>query len=170
MNCPVCQAPDLSDDLSNCPHCGSDLDVLRMTRRIVRQSKNFKGLAIIASILFAAILIVWLLSLASGDKADETAASEDKPETSAMQADYSKAVQENETLKIEVAQLKKQLAEKEVEAKKRIKEYQVREGESLFGISRSVYGNGFRYVDLAADNEIDDPSRIYAGQKLIIYY
>ncbi|MBC8489845.1 MAG: LysM peptidoglycan-binding domain-containing protein [Bacteroidetes bacterium] len=48
--------------------------------------------------------------------------------------------------------------------------YIVNEGETLFSIAKKIYGNGFKYVDLAKDNNIQDPDIIVVGQKLTIYY
>ena len=44
----------------------------------------------------------------------------------------------------------------------------VKAGENLYTISKLYYGNGMRYDQIAADNNIADPASIVKGQKLLI--
>ncbi len=76
----------------------------------------------------------------------------------------------NNSLKKENGELKERLKTLAVEKANRKKEYKVLYGETLYGISRKVYGNGYKYVDLAKDNDIEKPDKLAAGQTLIIYY
>jgi nucleoid-associated protein YgaU len=139
-----------------------------MTRKIDKVSNGRLTFGIVASILFIAILIIWLISGISGITAEKPPA--EKTAVSVQPDELKKLKDQNTDLRRENDDLKKQLAAFKTEKEKRKKEYVVREGETLFGIARRTYGNGFKYIDLANDNDIQDPATILAGQKLIIYY
>jgi len=47
-------------------------------------------------------------------------------------------------------------------------EYVVQAGETLFDISRKFYNDVTKVAEIVAANEITDPDKIYAGQKLIL--
>lgn len=46
--------------------------------------------------------------------------------------------------------------------------YTVKKGETLFDIAVKVYGDGYRWGELARANKIRNPNHIEAGQKLVI--
>ncbi|MBU0671845.1 MAG: S-layer homology domain-containing protein [Candidatus Margulisbacteria bacterium] len=46
--------------------------------------------------------------------------------------------------------------------------YIVREGDSLLGIAMRYYGDPYKYLEIAEFNNIEDPSDIHAGQKILI--
>lgn len=168
MTCPVCQSSGLPDDINKCPQCESDLEAFYMTRKIDRLSNNRLTFGIVASILFIAVLILWFITGMLGKTAEEPP--EEKAVVYVQPDDLKKLEDQNTNLKNENEDLKKQMAALKTEKEKRKKEYVILEGETLFGIARRVYGNGFKYVDLAKENNIQDPAKILAGQKLIIYY
>ena len=44
----------------------------------------------------------------------------------------------------------------------------VSSGDSLYAIAQKYYGDGNRYTEIAAANNITNPNMIYEGQELII--
>lgn len=178
MNCPVCGTSALSDDLKKCPQCESDLETFQMTKKIDQVSGFRFWYSVVVTVFFAALLIVWIITGLSDNSEEPSGIEALKEENARMEYSLQNLETENKQLKNEVKELKENVIEKKIEKKeenkqengKRNKEYIVQNGESLFGIARKVYGNGFRYVDLAKDNNIEDPTSIQTGQKLIIYY
>lgn len=170
MKCPVCQAPDLPDDQKQCAQCGSDLQAFHLTRKIEKSNKNRLGFGLAASLLFLALLVVWVFTGLPGQSANNELLPEDIVESAGLQEEVSQLQATNEELNKKLEQLNQQMATMVPKPPERSKEYVVRNGESLFGIARKVYGNGFRYEDLARDNGIKHPERIRTGQKLTIYY
>ncbi len=170
MKCPVCQADGLPDELDQCPQCESRLDVFHLTRRIAQARNRLFSITVVMAIVLVAVILYWLLS-APGTKPPENPAVDAAiSENASLKAELNKVNGERDRLLKEVAALKQAPANNEETPAKRTKEYVVQNGETLFGIARKVYGNGFRYKDLARDNNLQDPSHIYTGQKLIIYY
>jgi len=47
-------------------------------------------------------------------------------------------------------------------------QYTVSEGDTLWNIAENAYGDGFKWVDIAKDNNIENASTIEKGQKLNI--
>jgi LysM repeat protein len=168
MNCPVCQAKGLPDELKKCPQCESDLEVFQLTRKIAKGRNTLLSITIITAILFIAVLLFWVLSQSSDNIAPEEA-EHLRTENADLKAELENVSADKVRLLEEVEALKQEVARVEQEPVKREKEYTVREGESLYGIARKMYGNGFRYVDIARDNNIKDPDMIRAGQKLKIH-
>ena len=169
MNCPVCQAKGLPDELKKCPQCESDLEVFQLTRKIARGRNTLLSITIITAILLIAVLLYWLLSGTIGS-IDTEEIDRLKMENANLKEALENVNTEKARLLKEVETLKQEAVMEEEEPRKRVEEYTVREGESLYGIARKVYGNGFRYIDLARDNNIKDPDRIQAGQKLKIHH
>ena len=48
------------------------------------------------------------------------------------------------------------------------KTYTVKSGDHLWAIAEKIYGSGYNWVDLANANNLENPSIIYAGTKLIV--
>lgn len=170
MECPICKAPKVPDNLKSCPQCHSDIEAFRLADKIEKTSKSRLNFGIIASALFIIALAGWLITTGfSRSKGDDR-----QPITETdlvnLKADLKKLQHSNQSLLEENKSLKEKLVDKQAEQEKRKKEYVVQEGESLYTIARKVYGNGYKFVDLAKDNNISDPSKLMTGQKLIIYY
>jgi len=171
MKCPVCSSSGIPDEVNQCPQCLSDLEAFQLTGKIEKTNKSSYVIAIVTSLLFLIILVVWIVSFFYENKnLKDTEVTTTSTEAVQMKADYDKAIANNNSLKKENEELKERLKTLAVEKAKRKKEYKVQEGETLYSISRKVYGNGYKYVDLAKDNNIQEPSKLIAGQTLIIYY
>ena len=170
MKCPVCQAEGLPDELDQCPQCESRLDVFQVTRRIARGRNRLLSVTVILAIVLVALLLYWLLQGPAERPKDDRVNQAAISQTASLKAELKKLSDEKEQLLKEVSDLKEALAQKPEEPAKRKKEYIVQNGETLFSIARKVYGNGFRYVDIAKDNNLNDPAQITTGQKLIVYY
>jgi len=170
MNCPVCNSSNLNDELKSCPECQSDLEAFQLTQSIDKTSKNRLNFGIIASVLFIVVLIFWLVTGFTGKPADPETSEEMQTEETQTQTERDQLKAEYDQLATENSQLKKQVTELKEQTKKKQKEYVVKEGESLFTIARKIYGNGYKYLDLAKDNNIENPDNLRAGQKLIVYF
>ena len=170
MECPVCNTQQVSDDLKSCPQCQSDLEALHLVDKIERTSRSRLTLGIIASSLFVIVIAAWLITTGfSNSKINNKPAITDT-QAAALRADLEKLKQLNQSLSEENRHLNNQLINQQAEKENRKKVYVVQAGETLFTISRKVYGNGYKYMDLAKVNNISNPEQLMTGQKLIIYY
>jgi cell division protein FtsB len=171
MKCPVCSSSGIPDDHSQCPQCLSDLEAFQLTGQIQKTSKSSFVMAIVSSLLFIIILLAWIFSFFYQNEDVKSAdVKTESNEAIQMKGDYDKAIADNNSLKKENGELKERLKTLAVEKVKRKKEYKVLDGETLYGISRKVYGNGYKYVDLAKENNIQEPDKLKVGQTLVIYY
>lgn len=171
MKCPVCLSAGIPDDANQCPQCLSELEAFHLTGRIKKANNTRKVVAIIASSLFLIVLFAWVFTfffVRSDQESSEPP--EASNETIQLKADNEKLLANYNSLKKENEELKERLKTLAIEKANRKKDYKVLYGETLYGISRKVYGNGFKYVDLAKDNNIKDPAVLQAGQTLVIYY
>ncbi len=91
-------------------------------------------------------------------------------EFSDLKTELENVKNDNIKLKVKIKELSENLADTEKANVKREKTHIIQEGETLFNIAKKVYGNGYKYIDLAKDNNISDPNVIVVGQELIIYY
>lgn len=167
MQCPVCNKSGIPDGVVSCPECHSDLQSLNLLDQIGKIHKNRLYLSVTLAILLIAVVIVWIIT-GPGVKSSEISAS--PPAGSAASADQALVQDlraEIATLKVNNEKLSDELAQLKT---KKETEYMVKEGESLFMIARKIYGNGFKYTEIATANNISDPDRILTGQKLKIYY
>ncbi len=171
MECPVCHTDGLAEDAVTCPHCHSDLEAFHLSEKIHKTSKNRLIFGYIISALFLIALVAWIISCLGSFN------NEKKPDESIVQNEVAR-------LQNEVAQLKKQNemmavrnkeltdkvnAEMKEKAQKKTT-YVVGEGETLYRIARKIYGNGYKYKEIAEENNIENPDMIIVGQKLTIRY
>jgi len=169
MECPVCNSPGLADELKKCPQCSADFEAFQLTKKIEQTGKNRLLFGWIAAILFFLVLIALVVFFVITPKADQPSEQEAQ-EVVLLKADFDKVKKQNESLLAKNNELTAQLNKKVEEKAKREKTYVVESGETLFIIARKVLGNGYKYQDIAKDNNISDPDIITTGQKLVIYY
>ncbi|MBN1340349.1 MAG: LysM peptidoglycan-binding domain-containing protein [Bacteroidales bacterium] len=167
MQCPVCNKSGIPEEAITCPECQSDLQSLHLIEKIDKSHRNRLYLSVILAVALLLVAAAWIFtglnrsshgtkeSVDAGNAliTESTVMSELKAENAALAA-------ANEKLTAEITQLK---AKKETG-------YVVKEGESLFTIARKIFGNGFRYTEIAEANNIADPNKIVVGQKLKILY
>jgi len=171
MECPVCNASGLPDNAKKCTKCNSDLEAFLLTQKINKSTRNRLNFGIIAATLFVILLIVWIISLTIQTNTDEKDSGvTEVQEFSGINAELENVKNENIKLKAENSELSQKLTEATTPEPRREETYIIKEGETLFSIARKIYGNGLKYVDLAKDNNIQEPDKLIAGNKLIIYY
>lgn len=169
MDCPVCNSSGVTDESKKCPHCNADLEAFQLTRKIEKSSKNNLLFGWIAAILFFCALIVLIVFFVMTPTANQPS-EKDSQELTQLKTELDKTQKQNEALLIKNKELTSQMDKKVEEKTKREKIYVVKAGESLFTIARKVLGNGYKYTDIAKDNNISDPDILITGQKLVIYY
>lgn len=165
MECPVCKKSGLSEDVFTCPECKSDLSVLQTFGKVRKTSRTRLILAIVLGIVLLLVVVAWIISWPSAGSEEDVriAAAEEQVAT----PDETRRTAGLEQLREENARLKREL--EELQAKEEAS-YTINYGETLFGIARKIYGNGFKYRDIAEINNIENPDSITAGRKLTIYY
>lgn len=168
MDCPVCNSSGIADESKNCPHCHADFEAFQLTKQIEKTSKGRLLFAWIASILFIVVLVVLIYMLMLPKT--NVIAEKDTQELAQLKTELDQSKKQNESLLAENNELKAQLDKKTEEKAKREQIYVVSAGETLFSIARKVLGNGYKYKDIAKDNNISDPDILIVGQKLVIYY
>jgi len=169
MDCPVCNSSGIAEESKKCPHCSADFEALQLTKKIERTGKNRLLLGWIATILFFLVLIALVVFFVITPKANQAMEHESQEETQ-LKIEIDKVKKQNESLLAKNKELNSQLNKKVEEKAKREKTYVVESGETLFSIARKVLGNGYKYQDIAKDNNISNPDILTSGQKLIIYY
>ena len=169
MDCPVCNSSGITDESKKCPHCNADFEAFQLTKKLEQTGKNRLLFGWIATILFFLVLIALVAFFMITPKADQPSEQETQ-EISLLKADLDKVKKQNESLLTKNNELSAQLNKKVEEKAKREKIYVVESGETLFTISRKILGNGYKYQDIAKDNNISDPDILITGQKLVIYY
>ena len=167
MECPVCKKSGLPEEIRNCPECNSDLSSLQTLSQVEKTSKSRFILFLIFLILFFVVLAAWLITGLQKNDAELVATTEIKTEQSESGDETDNLKKEIDLLKSENVSLSNQIAEL---SKKKEKIYTVQEGETLFFIARKIYGNGYKYEDIAKTNNISDPNVLLVGQKLKILY
>lgn len=171
MDCPVCKSSGISEDARNCPQCNSDLEGLNLLKRIEKSNKNRFNFGIVMFVLLVVTIAVWLITLTLARNSDRDIDNIAEVEKfSDLKSELERSKNEILKLKSEKKELSNQLSEVITEKENRVETYIVKEGETLFTIARRVYGNGYKYVDLAKDNNIDAANSIVAGQELKIHY
>jgi cell division protein FtsB len=114
--------------------------------------------------LIASIAIFIVLCLFGPDENEQAKAAEQpemqalKSENEQLSANYNKLLEEKESLEKEL-QLAKQ---------NQYISHTIQKGEYLIEIAEKYWGDGSFYMKLAADNCIEDPDFIIAGNELII--
>ncbi len=171
MDCPVCHSTLPSDASNKCPNCNADLDGILLTYKIEQTAKRRLLYGAITTALLAIFVLLWIIiGVSSGNSEANRNKDTSLEEFSDMKAKLEESKNENIKLKVENKDLTEKLKNIENEIASRHETYIVQPGESLFVIARKILGNGYKYVDIAKDNNISDPNKLVAGQQLIINY
>jgi len=156
---------EIDENISVCPNCNSDLDLLNNIKLV---SKNNRTNKLILVLIFIALIISILFSFHISNKNKFN-----KNENNNVVFEQLK--KKNDSLKIEIAYIKKLNTDtlKMTENKNPIKneaidEYVVQKNDNLWLIAQKIYGDGFKYKDIAIENKIEKPYEIMIGSKLLI--
>jgi len=171
MDCPICNFREITEPTMVCPRCNSDLEAILLTRKIGRKNMNLIVFGIIVSALAFVCLVFLIIGIINkGDMTKKSEITMTPEEVTALKGDIENIRAVNSELQITNTDLLSKLSAMEKANAKREQIYLVREGESLFNIARKILGNGYKYLDIARDNNITDPDKLLTGQKLIIFY
>ena len=170
MDCPLCDYKGLGEDTNNCPSCNADLSAYRALDAVEvsmnRQKRKPMLFLILFIIAFVASIAIFIVLCVLGPKeTDKEEIALENTEIQAVKAENNQLVADLEKLKGENARLKEQLSEAR---KKQLVTHVVKKGETLFIIAEKYFGDGNKYMKLAADNHLDDPDMIFTGTELII--
>lgn len=168
MNCPVCNSSGIAENAKKCPQCSADFEALQLMKQIEQTSKTRLMFGWIAAILFLIVLGIFIIFMMKSET--DQPSEKETQELSQLKTDLDNVKKENESLLMKNNELTAQLNKKNEEKAKREKIYVVQAGETLFSIARKVLGNGYKYADIAKDNNISDPDILITGQKLVIYF
>ena len=173
MSCPLCKAPDVSEDASSCSACGSDLSTFKHLKVIVKNRSTMK----ITNLTLAGMLLLALAGLGFTYMSAETAPPKPEPapvvDNTEMEQRLAKKDEQIAELTAELDELTATLnsAEDDTEDSDyngKFTVHIVQKGESMWGISETYHGHGFKHEDMAGHNELDDPHFIKVGDTLII--
>jgi nucleoid-associated protein YgaU len=170
MNCPLCDYKGLADDVQNCPSCNADLSAYRSLDDVERAMQKQKKLTLLFIILFFVALIacaaIYFLVPTGADATTKEVTEQTQAEDQALKAENEKLNAEIITLQSDISRLESELmAAKE----KQLTTHTIIWGETLYSLAEDYYGNGEKYLKLAADNCIEDPDFIIAGTELNIF-
>ncbi|MBM3437287.1 MAG: LysM peptidoglycan-binding domain-containing protein [Bacteroidetes bacterium] len=171
MNCPICNFAEITEHISACPQCKSDLEAIHLSLKMGRKSRFITIFSIVASalaIIFLAFLVMGFIN--KGDLTKKNNSGMTEEEILAIKGDLENVRAVNNDLQITNSELLLKISTLEKASVKKEQTYVVKEGESLFVIARKILGNGYKYFDIARDNNITDPDKLKTGQTLIIYY
>lgn len=171
MECPVCKSSGISVDSRKCPQCNADLEALLLLKKVEKSTNKWRTFGITLVVLLVLVVVGCILSFClnteSGDDIQNVAEVE---KFSDLKTELETSKNEVLKLKSKNNELSEQLAQIETKKAERVKSYIVQEGETLFSIARKVYGNGYKFVDLAKENQIDIADNIVVGQEIKIHY
>lgn len=158
-NCPICNKaglPDYTKSQVVCPQCNSDLKAFLLLDYI---SEPKKGSFQTYALLGLALLTVLFLGLFVKSNID-------KKEILATNIVLKDSIS---TLKSEKLALEKPKEEPQIiESKEVTVKYVVKKGDYPYKISQFFYGDGNKYKQIEADNDLEQPYTLKVGQILLI--
>lgn len=166
MNCPVCNS-GLSEGAMTCSSCNSDLESYSHIENLDTQvKKNIQVIRILGGLLLLFIILcAWMLSKNPGVSVQKPANGDE----------IAKLKNENSQLQTAINELKKLMEEKDkqlqttpAENKTSSAIHIVTNGESLWTIAVKELNDGNKYLQIAKDNNIQDPNKISTGMELKI--
>lgn len=158
MKCPVC-GHELSEPLPRiCPHCGADLSLNVNVRNLCREVKrNYRLLLALVLVLLAVTLVSLII------RRPAPAGQATQPSDS-LQFYRQQIALLNDSL----TYYRSKIATFTVAPASAAEEYIIQPGDNLWLIAERLLGDGFKYLQIARDNQIADPSAIEVGQKIIV--
>jgi nucleoid-associated protein YgaU len=157
-NCPICNKAGLPDYTKNstvCPQCNSDLKSFLLLHSI----KNSKAIPYLVTIGFLLLTVVFSgLFLKTNSTKSELVTKNTNLTIS------------NLCLSDSIIQLNNTIVNttKTTESKEVTINYTVRKGDYLYKIAHFFYGDGSKYTQIEADNDLVQPYTLNIGQVLTI--
>jgi len=167
MNCPICKFSEITENMSICPNCNSDLDFINDVNAV---SKKIKANNLILILAFAALIISIFITIFTLYHFGKCTKSDENVKI------IEQLKQENAELKILVTKNNNKIesntqnvsANVNDSKKKDTTEYIVQKDDNLWIIAQKFYGDGHKFIEIANDNNIKKPNEIFIGSKLKI--
>lgn len=158
-NCPICHKAGLPNYTKNsvvCPQCNSNLKAFLLLDSISKPQKSRIGTFIIIGISLLTIVLLGLFMESNSDRNELFAKNKFLNDSIFKMQSNDSNTREND--------ITQPIAEKQDV----IIKYVVRKGDYPYKIARFFYGNGNKYTQIEADNNLDQPYILKVGQILII--
>jgi LysM repeat protein len=158
-NCPICNKaglPDYTKSEVACPQCNSDLKAFLLLESIATPKKGRFGIYALIGLSFLAILFLSLLVKSIIDK----------KEILATNIVLNDSISTLTSEKLALEKPKEELPK--IESKEATVKYVVKKGDYPYKIAQFFYGDGNRYKQIEADNELKQPYTLKVGQILLI--
>ena len=171
MICPICKAAKVSEDGSSCSGCDSDLSAFKHLKVISKNRNTLKT----TSISLGITLLLALIGLGFAYINAESSQSKPAPIQANTEMDKLLAKKDAQIMELnaELDELAATINSAQDDSEKSDNEgdftlHVVKKGESMWGISKTYHGNGFKHEDIAGHNELDNSHNIRVGDTLII--
>lgn len=158
-SCPICNKAGLPDYTKSevvCPQCNSDLKAFLLLESISTPEKGRFGIYALIGLSLLAILFLGLFIKTNIDK----------KEILARNIVLKESISTLTSEKLALEKPKEQLPK--IESKEAIIKYVVKKGDYPYKIAQFFYGDGNRYKQIEADNELKQPYTLKVGQILLI--
>jgi hypothetical protein len=158
-NCPICNKAGLPDYKKSevvCPQCNSDLKALLLLDSISATEKGRFGIYTLIGFSLLAILFLGLFIKTNNDK----------KEILATNIILNDSISTLTSEKLALEKPKEELPK--IESKEATVKYVVKRGDYPYKIAQFFYGDGNRYKQIEADNELKQPYTLKVGQILLI--
>lgn len=173
MSCPLCKAADVSEDASSCSSCGSDFSVFKHLK-VIEKNRNTRKLT---NLTLGSMLVLALVGLGFTYMSTEVP----PPKQESITVDEKDLMEQRLAMKdARITELTAEIDEltatlnsakddtEESDYKGNFTVHIVQKGESMWGISKTYHGHGFKHEDIAGHNELDNSHSINVGDTLII--
>lgn len=158
-SCPICNKAGLPDYTKSevvCPQCNSDLKAFLLLESISTPEKGRFGIYALIGLSLLAILFLSLFVKSNIDKKEILATN------IVLNDSISTLTSEKLALEKPNEKLPK------IESKEATVKYVVKKGDYPYKIAQFFYGDGKRYKQIEADNELKQPYTLKVGQILLI--
>ena len=174
MECPICQQPDLTEDTVTCPKCNSDLESFTHLTHLDKQVKKKTQIMVaLASALLFSIIIAGVLFFKTREKTafiltQNTQIDSLKIEIESLENDNISLATPSEKEQVQTKPAAEIKASSPASVTSGETIYVVKKNESLSMIAQKILGDASKYVQIAKDNNIDNPDIIEEGTELKI--
>ena len=156
-NCPICNQPGLPDYTANdvvCPRCNSELNSFRLLHSIQSKSKT-------STYIILGLVLLFVASLGMLLKGNDT--------NQKLVAELAFLNAENANLNVRMDSLAMINVPPPVHENSEVTiNYTVKKGDCPYKIAEFFYGDGSKYKQIEADNNLVKPYRFKIGQTLVI--